>query len=369
MQESRKVLKFLLLITAVIFSFNCDPEVDPPAPIWLVTSSIKEVIIPQIKIPEDSIYDYEGGVHYYNGSREKSDIALDDSVYYKQKLKRYMKLSGVARPVESGFTDRFYHSVVFWAKNIDNNENYYYSIPVDFQNRFTGYLYFPTVGNYKVYSFRYQDNMLYPRNVNEEFRVDENQSTLMFNVEVVESVPIEFHHLLPTRNVDCGNEFLRKYSEKITYGLTSDIDKIKKIYEFIVLGDESGDFIYKQYNEIYPDYLSAESYEDIFIASHFIQKRIGVCNDFAELFAGLSRTLGYKVKRVSGKDPVTQIYHMWNIIDLTGDENIWLNIDCTFANQNSNNYKIYSGLYGDYDDTLFQSEHIEKFTMDIKVQY
>lgn len=373
----RKKLYYILIIT--IFFISCQIDLDHSQKKWFTQSSIEEIIIPEIYVSDGGIQNTpkpEGSVYYYNGSRDKSDVQLDDSLFYKQTVKRYIRVSGIAVPYESGFTNRFYHSVLFMIKNLISNKTRFFSIPVDNKNRFTGYLYFDETGDYKVYSFRAQNDILYPRynSLINKLYVLENSSTLVFNVNVIEKVPVQYIHLLPTRNVNNGNKYLRDYTINLTKDLTNDIDKVKRIFEFLVFGDDnsadtSDDFIYSNYGSIYPE-LTDISYEDIFISSHFLNIRKGVCNDFAELFCAMTRTLGYKVKKVSGSEPSTGNAHMWNIIDLTGDENIWLRLDSTWANLNKNgSYRNFAEFYPEFNELTFIDDHDNKFTLDFKKEY
>ncbi|MBP7553169.1 MAG: transglutaminase domain-containing protein [Spirochaetes bacterium] len=365
-------LKFGILIIAVSFLVSCPVTIE----IQFETSSIIDVVVPKIASPDGGvIFDVDDSVYYFNEAdiREASDVRLDTFIHYKQSVKRYMKVSGEATPYDGGFTDRFYHSVLFMADYLDDatEENSYFSIPVDEDNRFTGYIYFKKSGNYKVYSFRKPDNMLYPRSgvPSPRYRVAENGSTLVFNVVVTEGIPESLWSLIPTRNVNSGNKNIIDQAALLTKDLTNDLDKIKSIYEFFVNGSVNEDFTYMSYDEIYPGFLDGTSWEDIFIASHTLDRRKGVCNDFAELFAALTRSLGYKVKRVSGTDPDSGVAHMWNIIDLTGDETVWYKIDTTFAVSNKFSYKSYAEFYPEFDTTAFDSEHDLKYSIDYAVEY
>lgn len=370
-----KRIFFILIIFFIVIS--CQIELDHSQEKWFVQSSIEEIVIPEIYIVDGGIQKNptpEGSVYYFNSKnlRDYSDVRIDDSVYYNQNVKRYIRVSGIAIPYESKFTDRFYHSVLFMTQNLATDKKSFFSIPVDNNNRFTGYLYFDQTGDYKVYSFRSQNDILYPRyNLNfYKLYVLENSSTLVFNVKVVEKVPLQYVHLLPTRNIDNGNKYLRNYSKNLVNDLTNDLDKVKKIFEFLVFGDTTNDntddFLYQSYDSIYPGYLTL-SYEDVFISSHFLKLRKGVCNDFAELFCAMTRTLGYRVKRVRGEDSNGEA-HMWNIIDLTGDESVWLKLDPTWANINKDIYKEYAEFYPEFDNNVFITSH-SKYSINFKEEY
>lgn len=363
-------IKLFIIIFAVSLLIGC------PATVEIQYEISSDIVVPKIASPDGGIIlNPEGAVYYYNDAndREASDVRLDSFVHYKQSVKRYMRVSGKATPIDSGYTDRYYHSVLFRAVYQDDatEEDSYFSIPVEGDDRFAGYLYFKKSGNYKVYSFRTPDYMLYPRSgvLAPRYRVAENSSTLVFNAVVTEGVPENLWSLIPTRNVNSGNKKIIEQAELLTKDLTNDIDKIKSIYEFFINDNINEDFSYVNYDELYPGYLSGTSWEDIFIASHTLDRRKGVCNDFAELFAALTRSLGYNVKKVSGTDPDSGVAHMWNIIDLTGNETVWYKIDTTFAVSNKFNYKSYAEFYPEFDPAAFSNEHDLKYAVDYKVEY
>ncbi|HNZ25918.1 MAG TPA: transglutaminase domain-containing protein [Spirochaetota bacterium] len=363
-------LKFIIITIAISFLVGC------PVTIEVQYEISSDIIVPKIASPDGGvILNPEGSVYYYNDAhdREASDVRLDSFIRYKQSVKRYMRVSGEATPYDSGYTDRHYHSVLFRADYQDDAtvEDAYFSIPVDDDNKFAGYLYFKKSGNYKVYSFRTPDYMLYPRSEvpYSKYRVEENSSTLVFNVVVTEGVPESLWHLIPTRNVNSGAKNIVDRAALLTRDLTNDLDKVKSIYEFFINDNIGEDFSYVNYNDIYPGYLDATSWEDIFIASHTLDRRKGVCNDFAELFAALARSLGYKVKKVSGEDPDNGVAHMWNIIDITGDETLWYKVDTAFAVSDKFNYKSYAEFYPEFDQTAFDIERDLKYTKDYKVEY
>ncbi|EKD69711.1 MAG: transglutaminase family protein, partial [uncultured bacterium] len=194
--------------------------------------------------------------------------------------------------------------------------------------------------------------------------VSENWSTLVFNVSCAEAVPSNLVYLLPTRDVNCGNKYVRDYAKHIAGGLSTDTEKAVKIFEFLVNGDANGKFVYTYYNEIYPGILE-QSWNTIFMPSHFLVRRQGVCNDFAELFAAMCRTHGMDVKRKSGDDS-TGAGHQWNLIYLDG---AWKRVDATWANSNPTIYKTFAELYPEFDATEFTTEHENKYTSNATEEY
>jgi len=302
------------------------PQVPQPS----IADIYTDTVIPEIEIAGGGVQATPaptGSVYYFGSTTQaqaklESDIKMDDSIKYEQTAKRYIRVSGTAEPISGGYTDRFYHSVLFSVVDGSNVKIGSFSIPVNDQNKFDGYIYFTQTGKFTIYTYRSRNDTLYPRAPS--YMVSENQSTLAFYVTCSEAVPSNLVYLLPSRDVNCGNKYVRDYAKYLTKDLTTDTDKAKKIFEFLVKGDLNGAFTYNLYNEIYKDYLDTP-WNSIFMPSHFLVKRRGVCNDFSELFAAMCRTLGMEVKRKSGDDS-TGAGHQWNLLYLDGS---WKRLDAT----------------------------------------
>ncbi len=326
-----------------------------------------DIIIPEFEIASGGVIDGTASsqeVYYFTGTKAESDIQLDDNlVKQNQNVKRYMRVAGTAQPLNSGYTDRYYHSVQFNVKNEADQYIGKYSLPVNSNNRFDGYIYFKETGNLRIYSYRTKNNYLYPH-APSYAPVNEGSSTLTFLVNNLEAINSSYEHLLPSKDVNCGNKYIRDYAKYITFGLSTDTEKAKKIYEFLVNGDTNGQFTYTYYYDIYPGYLD-ESYTPIFQPSHFIIRRKGVCNDFAELFAALCRSLGMNVKKKSGRDS-SDNGHEWNLIYLDGK---WNRLDATWANGNPSKYKTYAEFYPEFDAGKFTEEHDNTYTTDLIEEY
>jgi transglutaminase-like putative cysteine protease len=344
-----------------------------PANVPSIADITTDTIIPEVEIsgggvqaspaPSGAVY-YFSGTSGVAGTKAESDIQMDDTVVkYNQTVKRYMRISGTASPVAAGYTDRFYHAVWFNIKNSAGTTVGSFSLPVDGNNKFDGYIYFKETGSLKVYSYRAQNDTLYPR-APSYIPVTENWSTLVFNVSCSEAVPSNLVYLLPTRDVNCGNKYVRDYAKYVVGSASTDTEKAKKIFEFLVNGDANGKFVYTYYNEIYPGILE-QSWNSIFMPSHFLVRRRGVCNDFSETFAAMCRTHGMDVKRISGDDS-TGAGHQWNSIYLDG---AWKNVDATWANNNPNIYKTFAEFYPEFDAVEFTKEHYYKYTSNVTEEY
>ncbi|MCK4776991.1 MAG: hypothetical protein KAS39_01365, partial [Actinomycetia bacterium] len=177
-----------------------------------------DIIIPEIKIADGGVQPYPApsdDVYYFNSInyKEESDIQLDDHVKKYQTVKKYFKVSGYAKPDDSGFTERGYHSANFKVFHTNNSFTNFYRIPVDYDSqRFSGYLYFRSTGRFRVYAYRELDDILYPKSRGTLYTVPEGWSTLIFYVDVAEAVSSANEHLLPSLNVDCGTAALREYA-------------------------------------------------------------------------------------------------------------------------------------------------------------
>ena len=65
----------------------------------------------------------------------------------------------------------------------------------------------------------------------------------------------------------------------------------------------------------------SREYHNIYTASQTLFREEGICNDFAELYAAMVRSRGIKVKKIWGyTDETKHVGHMWNLVDLDGDD-------------------------------------------------
>jgi transglutaminase-like putative cysteine protease len=325
-----------------------------------------DVVIPQIEVSNGGIsFDYTptGQVIYCNasGKKSESDVQLDEPVYYSMHAKRYLNVAGIAIPDDSGYTDRGYHAVIFSI--IKGSNTRFFTFPVNCDNRFSGYLYFTETGLYTIYAYRLWDNHLYPHTRGTRYTVDEGAPTLRFTVQNDEAVPRAYHHLIPTRDIDCGTKYVRDYASLLSEDYSTDLEKVMAVYEFFIFGNNGRPFEYDYYDEIYPGYLD-RSYVDVFIASHFLMRRRGVCNDFAECFAALKRSLGFKVQKITGFVP-DGAGHMWNRIYINDR---WYRLDATFGNC-TGAYKTFAEFYPDFDKTYFEDIHEKRYTEDFTQEF
>ena len=350
-----------------------------------IPSSKSQVLLPEIAALEGGGFIRalnNDDVYYFTDSSEDSDIRMNPgAVYFENEVRYYIELSGTAVPndyLELGGTptDRAYHHVLFMAQLLDGSGNpvsgksYYNHLPVDVDNKFQGYLYLPEAGEYEVYSFRYPDDYLYPKAT-----VAEWSSTLLFYVQNLEAIPADLHHLFPTRGVDVGTKHLRDTAAGLVEGIQDPYEQIKTIYEYLV---DTAEFTYSFYDEepLYPGYLSS-GWNDIFLASDFLIENAGVCNDFAQCFAAMTRSLGFDVQLISGTD-AEGFGHMWNRIEVPSgyescdeDGDGWFLIDATWGNS-TGQPRRWAEFYADFNDTdlvYFKAEHDDTFVIGFTIEY
>jgi|GEM_PF-1274439 len=344
-------------------------ETDGPA------YSTAQVLIPGVSAADSGLQASpapSGSVIYFDPNsyeyitRSQSEIQLSSTMPYQMTAKRYLPVNGQALSLNAADSSVEYHNVFFSIYDTTAGGSAapvaQYHFPVDQNNNFSGYLYFPAIGSFYVYAWQSPELYLYPR---ESRSVPQFSSALVFIVNVTEAVPAELHYLLPTERVDVGTQWVRDYATSQFGHLPAGEAQVRAVYEQLA---DYPTFSYKFYNEIsYPGLTSFYESEDIswtgiFCASDFLRIKQGVCNDFAEGFAALTRVLGYKVQFVSGDT------HEWNQIFIDGR---WRSVDATWANNYSESPSgakdigIWADLgYDDFSQADFDDAHAGYFPLE-----
>lgn len=370
MIKTKKIIYLVMIPAFLFFSFIIS--------IYLFNSySSKEIIIPEVKIKDGGIQKdstLKKQVIYYNeqNSIKKSDIKLNGNIKYNQNVKRYMKISGRVDFKNITFHPEQYRMVIIEVSQ--NNNNSFFMLPVDKKNKFNGYIYFINKGLNKVSCYLFYDYLSNYGRKEKNFSQNTTAS-IGFIVSVLEKVPENLVYLLPTKNVDCGNKNLRNLASRLTKNCTTDIDKAKTIYEYIVFGNtnKNDKYKFKKYKDTYNVY-KGNNFYNVYTASQIIESKFGICNDFAEVYAAMMRALGFKIKKVYGYlDENKNEGHMWNIIDLTGDEKKWLQVDASWGNVNKINYKKWAEFYPEFDESFFEESfkpyNHSAFSFERKVEY
>ncbi|KWX89415.1 transglutaminase [Paenibacillus riograndensis] len=102
---------------------------------------------------------------------------------------------------------------------------------------------------------------------------------------------------------------------QLTQGLTTDEQKVKAIYNYIV-------------SNVKYDYSLASSVTTDYIPNNdnTLATKKGICYDYASLFATMLRSQGIPTKLVMGNTSYVTSYHAWNEVLLDGK---WVTIDTT----------------------------------------
>lgn len=115
---------------------------------------------------------------------------------------------------------------------------------------------------------------------------------------------------------DSSSKAVQKASE-LTENLTADIDKVRAIYEYII-------------HEIEYDYKKAANTSSHYLPDidHIFDTKLGICYDYASLFAAMLRSQGIPAQLVKGYASNINEYHAWNevYIEALGG---WVIIDTT----------------------------------------
>lgn len=339
--------------------------------------SSKEVIVPEVKIKDGGIQKdstLKKQVIYYNdeNSMKKSDIKLNVNIRYNQSAKRYMRIAGRVDLRNITFHPDQYRMVIIEVSQ--NNNSSFFMLPVDKKNKFDGYIYFKNKGLNKVSCYLFYDYLSNYGRKDKSFSKNTTAS-VGFIANVLEEVPGNLVYLLPTKNVDCGNKNLRDLAFKLTKNCTNNIEKAKKIYEYLVFGntDKNDKYKFKKYKDTYTVY-KGNNFYNVYTASQILESKLGICNDFAEVYAAMMRALGFKIKKVYGYlDENKNEGHMWNIIDPAGDEKKWLRVDASWGNVNKINYKKWAEFYPEFDGSFFEESFKpyshSAFNFEQKVEY
>lgn len=123
-------------------------------------------------------------------------------------------------------------------------------------------------------------------------------------------------YLNSTQNVNwaAASDVIAKAGE-LTAGKSSDEEKVKAIYEYII-----GHITY--------DYELAANVASGYVPnpSQVLASGTGICYDYSALFAAMTRSVGIPAKLVMGDSEYVKEYHAWNEVLLNG---VWVTVDTT----------------------------------------
>lgn len=324
-----------------------------------------ELIVPEVKTTAGGAVTLlsakEAGYFY---PEDRSYITISPSIKQKQRVKRYLKVDGRVRLDKLPFAAEQFRTVIFelqrrgYKGGKDPVKRYYLTLPLDEKGKFSGYLYFKEAATYRVSLYLFYDYLSHFGIERKGGHHAGTTASLGFEVEAAEGVPEELHFLLPSENIDCGNRALRRLSRRVTKGLESDLERARAVYEYLVFYREKrGGEVVSAYKEGRSPFRKS-NYSTTYIASQVPGSSEILCNDFAELYAAMMRSLGYHVKVISGfSDSEKSVGHQWNLVDLAGDGQSWLKVDSIWGHQDRANYKKWAELYPEFDDNFFETAY------------
>ncbi|NMB33450.1 MAG: transglutaminase domain-containing protein [Clostridium sp.] len=130
--------------------------------------------------------------------------------------------------------------------------------------------------------------------------------------------------LVPTLHVESNSEEVMTLAEEITKDSKTDIEKAKKIYDWVAtnITYDYGKYIMQLNN----------NYDNDYGALKTLGTLTGVCYDYSTLLAALGRAAGLQVKVVKGyyRSPLRSELHAWNEIYIS-EQDRWINVDSTFG--------------------------------------
>lgn len=109
-----------------------------------------------------------------------------------------------------------------------------------------------------------------------------------------------------------------KKARELTKGLTTDKEKIKAIYGYVV---KNISYDYDKINKIDSTYVPN--------VDQILKDGKGICYDYAALLAAMLRSQNIPTKLIKGYSTLVKGYHAWNEIYLT-DEKRWMTVDATY---------------------------------------
>lgn len=110
-----------------------------------------------------------------------------------------------------------------------------------------------------------------------------------------------------------------KLAKKLTENATTEMEKVKLIYDYIV---ENISYDTAKTGNMPANYLPK--------VDETLSSKNGVCYDYSALFAAMLRSIGIPTKLMMGYKNDIEVYHAWNQIYLS-DKDEWVNIDTTYG--------------------------------------
>jgi transglutaminase-like putative cysteine protease len=144
-------------------------------------------------------------------------------------------------------------------------------------------------------------------------------STETINLDIEDQKSV---YLTSTQNISWDyNMAVIKKARELTKGLSTDSQKIKTIYNYIINNHE---YDFDKLSKLSNDYLPN--------IDLFLKSGKGICYDYASTLAGMLRSINIPTKLVKGYSINVNGYHAWNeVYNKSSDK--WILIDTTYDSQ------------------------------------
>lgn len=139
-----------------------------------------------------------------------------------------------------------------------------------------------------------------------------------------------------------GKSKLQSLTKSLTQNLKTDKEKVDAFYSYIVNNIK---YDSNKINNISTDYVPQ--------LEETIDSKLGICYDYAALFAGMLRSEGIHTKLVKGYKSDMKEYHAWNEVLIDGN---WVTIDTTY-DAALNNLKNKPSMYKNSNEYTKQREY------------
>ncbi|HYF75354.1 MAG TPA: transglutaminase-like domain-containing protein, partial [Candidatus Nitrosocosmicus sp.] len=138
-------------------------------------------------------------------------------------------------------------------------------------------------------------------------------------------------YLIPAKHIESNEEIIISTAEEITKACSSDAEKVKAIYDWVV---DNIDYDYEKLSKH-----NMGQYDNRYGAVNTLNTRKGVCYDYSTLVAALARSVGIQAKVVEGdlNQGMLKGFHAWNEVFIP-EQDRWINIDTTIGATTGEDY-------------------------------
>lgn len=309
-------------------------------------------------------------------AESKSDTSISTSLYKAANITLSVKNNCIIfedLPDEEGFQKMILVSLyaensgeTVGKKQITVTPNISYSLSEVADGRYYVQLYYLDSSGKKFKSYWYKKSGIKIEKSGNQIKILKPE-TISSNEKIYQERANSSHalnyYLEPDHFVDSDNPVIREKALEITRGITDDYEKVKAVHDWVA-------------EHIWYDYDGLNKKTEIcYLASEVLEKKRTVCQGYADLAAGLLRSIGIPTKVTHGyamgigtggewtEDILTSDYsnHAWNESYVNGR---WVIFDSTWDSDNQyENGKFSEGTgctgYGYFDPTIerFSNTH------------